>query len=370
MDDDSADFVFERVLTNVSDISTPGHIISTFPSPRHSIVYERIIFLPEDFFVELEGAVIEHDRRHGRERLYEVGKQFGYRFTSLFDPDTKDVGKSIYTVFRYLETLYAEKVEIRSIDLAKKTIHIYAKNLVVTDRNDMGYVLPIGGLGGIWSYLFNDYTMECSHRKLSDTEVEIVMGPPEELRSLGLEVMTSLNAPESLDWDSYKIHNAAGHDAHGEYLSMERFMSSGVIAYERGDMEIKKARLVSIELSFLFSIEDRFSDDEVFSSSYNVFSKLAESVGEHGDPYRFLAKFFTALGFGRVMTIGRGDRMIFNFSGYPWASEKQEESGFGFVRGAIVGFLDGSTGAKNGVGPVSHSMLDNSFMLTIEVYKE
>ena len=149
MEDNSADFVFERVLTNVSDISTPGHIISSFPSQHHHTIYERILFLPEDFLVALENEVVAGDAAHGKERLYEVGKRFGYRFASLFDPDTSDVRKAIYTVFRYIETLYAEKVEIRSIDVGKKTVHIYAKNLVVTDRNDMGYVLPIGGCAGI-----------------------------------------------------------------------------------------------------------------------------------------------------------------------------------------------------------------------------
>ncbi len=367
MEDNSADFVFERVLTNVSDISTPGHIISSFPSQHHHIVYERILFLPEDFLVELENAVIAYDPEHGKERLYGVGKRFGYRFASLFDPDVSDVAKSIYTVFRYLETLYAEKVEIRSIDVARKTINIYAKNLVVTDRNDMGYVLPIGGCGGIWAYLFNDYTLECSHKKLSDTEVEVAMGPADELRSAGFDVITCSDMPDKLDWDLYKMHNTSSGGVPYDYYSMERFMNSGVIAYKRGDMEIRKARLVSIELSLLFSIENRFGMEEVSGSAYKIFSRLAESVDARKDPYGFLAKFFTALGFGRVSTIGAKGKTIFNFSGYPWMSEKYEDSDFSFVKGAITGFLDKTTGAGNSVCATSHTMQNNSFILTIEV---
>ncbi len=367
MDENSADFILERVLTNVSDIGTPGHIISSFPSMSRHMVYERILFLPEDFLVAIEKTVIAEDPENGRSRLYSTGKQFGHVFASLFDPDMSDIKKSIYVVFRYLETLYAEKVEIRNIDLSNRTIHIYAKNLVVTNRDGMGYILPIGGCAGIWAYLFNDYTLECSHRKLSDTEVEVVMGPADALRSAGLEIITSDDRPKSIDWDMYKIYNTPKNVVPYDYFSMEKFMKSGVIAYKRGDMEIKKARLVSIELSFLYSIEDRFSANEVQGSAYSTFSALADASGSMKDPHGFIAKFFTALGFGRVNTIVAKDRIIFNFSGYPWSSESYENSGFNFIKGAILGFLDRSTGKKNIIGATSHTVIDNSFILTIEI---
>ena len=178
-----ADFFFERVLTKTSQIATAGYIYSNFPKLDGSSAFERVVFLPETFFISLEMAVVNNLGERGKDNLYSIGKAFGYRFASLLSLPREDVGGSVSSIFRFLETLYAEKINVTLLDEKKKVLTLYTNDLAITSKDKMGYILTVGGCAGIWCYLVKDYAIECSVNIISENEIELVCGPISELTS-------------------------------------------------------------------------------------------------------------------------------------------------------------------------------------------
>lgn len=367
-EDSNADFFFERILTKISKIDVPGYISSDFITFEGRKAFERIVFMPEDFFIRLENLIIAKYGEGGKRELYCIGKRFGYRFASIFQFSRREIANSVSMIFRFLETLYAEKINITDLDVQGKTLTLYTKNLAVTSKNGMGYVLTVGGCAGIWGYLTEDYSLDCSVRKISAEEYELKSAPKNELVSDNLKGCEYRDYSLDIDEEDYMSYNSKHGEGHGDEFSMTKLMELGFVSYNKGKMNLlgPENRLVSVEIFLLFEMEKRLDKDVIFNASYDCFYQLGRATKKQIDSYLFISQILTALGFGIVSTIKDGSKTLFNFSGYPWLSKNCENTNFSIVKGVIKGFIDGNTGIQHNFDTVAAKSVDKNFILTIE----
>ena len=367
----SADFFFERVLTKTSQIATGGYIYSNFPKLDGSSAFERVIFLPETFFINLEMAVVNNLGERGKNKLYGIGKAFGYRFASLLSLPREDVRGSVSSIFRFLETLYAEKINVTLLDEKKKVLTLYTEDLAITSKDKMGYILTVGGCAGIWCYLIKDYAIECSINIISESEIELVCAPISELKSKKLEILKSRSvAPIELDNILYKQQNMPDKSSQDRSLfSMSKLIDAGLVNYHQGKMSLtfSDTRLLPVEISLLSEIESNIETELVLESAQKCFFDIGCRLEKQPDPEEYIAQLLTAFGFGIVEVINSSEGgIVFNFRGYPFISQLKLRLYFAVVKGIILGFCS-SCGKEYKVNSSYTKELSNSLIVSLDV---
>ena len=360
---DSSNFFFDRVLTKMSKINVPGYISSEFINSEGKKVFERVVFLPEDFFLELENLIIKKYGNKGKNDLYCIGKKFGYRFALLFNFSGTNIEKSLSIILRFLETLYAEKITIKKIDLSNKIIVIDTKDMIVTSKDGHGYILPLGGFAGICSYLLKDNFIWCRSTKVAEGIYELTSSPKTSMDKVEFNVDCEIDL--DLVDDNYESYNSATIRDDSQF-NMEKLVEFGIITYERGKLNLFSIfRMVPVEI-FLLYLMEMLDEEMIFQACYNTFYKISTFiVNKNIDSKTYIAQILTALGFGVVIVVVNKDKMVFNFTGYPWMPEKRGRK-FNIVKGIIIGFVNGSSGKTINLDKIDYKLVNKKYLLTLE----
>ena len=360
---DSSNFFFDRVLTKMSKINVPGYISSEFINSEGKKVFERVVFLPEDFFLEMENSIIREYGNRGKNDLYCIGKKFGYRFALLFNFSGTDIKKSLSIILKFLEALYAEKITIKEINLNNKTIVIDTKEMVITSKNGHGYILPLGGFAGICSYLLKDNFIWCRSTKVADGIYELTSSPKTSVDKIEFDIDCEMDL-ERVD-DNYEVYNSSNIKDDNQ-LNMQKLVEFGILTYEKGKLNMFSVfRMVPIEIFLLYSME-MLDENIIFQACYNTFYKISTFVvNKKIDPKTYIAQILTALGFGIVIVVVNKERLVFNFTGYPWMPEERGRK-FSIIKGVIIGFINGGSGKKIDLDRVEYKLVDKDYLLTLE----
>ncbi len=368
---DNANFFLSRVLTKISNIDIPGFIISNAPADKTKKAKERLVFLPEDFFVRLENSIISKDKDNGKIKLYSLGKQFGFKLAVLLRlarTSAGDIDSSTKYIFRFLETLYAKSLKIIEINLESKLLEIKASDLAITRKNNFGYIISVGGCAGIWAYLQNNYDLECVSKKNSnDGTFELFCGPEEIISSKG-NILIAENKPETNDDLDYLKYNSPplNYQNSGSF-SLAKLVENKLLSYESGSLLLsKKSRLLPVEISFLYTLEKELSSVEIFEAAYNCFYDIGTNCNVN-DHIVFISQILSGLGFGTINVVTKENQKIIAFSNYPCITKDLKSTNFSLIKGILYGFIDSKNGKKNTYSEITFSQTDSSLNLKIVV---
>ncbi len=370
MFEDINKWVLGILAPHLFQIGIPGFVLGRNPLGGQD-AFVRNVFIPESFFVKLEREVVEKQGMDGKQALYAIGKKFGYRFSNLNHFPKMDPAMGAVNIFSFFETLYAEKIETVP-DAQKKTMVLKSKDMAVTRKEGGGYCITVGGCAGIWAYLLDDYSIESGISKIGEGEYTLTAALPAKIAELGLESLNCTEKPETLDDNAYRRMNQPTLNIPQSAFNMQKLMATGLFSYKEGSLKfaISDTRFVPVETWWLYAIEARFGIEMVRDIAKETFAEIGKEVKRQPEPMMFITQMLTAFGFGYVELEKGEGRDIIIFRGYPWIGTEYEKTEFPFIRGAIMGFLEGHIGAIAQIEKVSANSLPNSFVLTFSVEKK
>ena len=352
-------------------ISSPGHVSVRFYSLDGQKFFVRNFIMPESFFVELERSVVNKmGKVKGAMELYRVGKQFGYRY-AIFNKFPKgNFNKLIMsTVFEFFVVGgYAKSITVSHIDQQRKALDIKTRNLVITTRDGMGYIITIGGAAGIICYMNGDYALECCSRSTSKSTYDLVIADRDTLKERGFKPIESSDIPNMIDFESYMRHNLSQKGG-PETASFEKLMSNGIVKQKPGllVLEGSKERVIPVEISLLYDIENNFNENIVSEAAYVSFHNIGTYFKVRNNPYENLVELFSAFGFGIINVVEQKSRVSISLRGYPWYTDETEKTSFAMLKGAILGFLNGNTGKTYVIKSISSETVNNVFDVKLEL---
>lgn len=363
-------FINTILFSKFLNIETPGYVTGKFYTLSGKPFFIRNIFFPESFFVNLEKSILHKKGINGRKLLYSLGKQFGYRFCQLNLFPKGNINKVIISlIFQFFETQYAKRITLSNLDINNKLLELDTEELAITSKNHMGYIVTVGGCAGIWCYLFGDYSLECAIKKISEKRYKLISGPPKILKRKGLNVLKSHKKPKEINVFKYHTYNKPQNNLIISKNSVTELIKNGFIYYNGANMIIKNPndRIIPVEISLLYEIEKTFDSQIIFNDSYNSFYNIGFSTKKLEDPYSFISELLTSFGFGIGQVISYGRKITISFNGYPWFLENQKESKFPFLKGAILGFLEGNSGNKYKIELTLSEIRNDTFSILLNV---
>lgn len=345
-------FIQNIVLPNAEDIRNPGYILSKFTDKGKEISLREFLF-PERFYSEFETKIVKALGRKGRQRLYSIGKRFGYRYAMisrynrLSTLKKKGLEDFMYLSARYIEVMYARKLEHR-IDFEKRLITVSADSYVGCEKNGLGYLLLIGSWTGVWSYLIEDSTvegiqLECQGR--GDKICRLVCAPIAELKEIGNIGTDIVSEPDisglEEGYSKYEFMNRVYPSAN-KNSSLKTLIETGTFRYDRGKLFFGSERMVGIEFSTYYMIDNGFSKDKLTRKIlYDTAFEAGKEIGSGKDPL-FVQRFLSSLGFGDAQVIMEKGRFKVRLFHFPWSS-MANGCDFTILSGFTSGLLSGAS---------------------------
>jgi hypothetical protein len=337
-------FIKKIILVNIFKIDIPGYLITTSYSVEGVKLAMRTIMIPDRFLINLEDFVEKELGREGIERVYAAGKGDGYYVARItnFPRDEKIYSSLIPSFFG---TLYANGITLR---IEKREKNILAIELNVIEpagaEKDRYSHWILGAWAGFFSYILGDEEIECTIKKVDVGKFVLINAKPDYLRINKISNFIKSPILGKLDILQYYKNNKVQTDIAENGATIKKLMNEHVLTYEAGKMILNKdqCRYIPFESFGLLQLENSLPDDIILKASYKYFFELGNIYKGLRDPYLFLSRLFTALGFGIVKVIKINNKKYeVIFGGYPWFSLELSDTKIPFVRGAWAGFLSG-----------------------------
>lgn len=342
-------FIKNIVLPNAEDIRNSGYILSKF-TDKNKEISVREFFFPEKFYSEFESRIVKELGREGEETLYSIGKRFGYRYamisryTKAKDMKKKALEDFMYIFTRYIEVVYASKLE-HKINIEEKTLELVGSSYVGCERNGLGYILLIGAWTGVWAYIMDDSNIEgiqitCQGR--GDKSCKLVCAPSEELKKIAGKIYTEKNMSKlEEDYAKYEVLNKV-YPTIAKNISLKSMIEERVFKYEKGKLFFGNERMVGIEFSTYYFMDNAFSKDKKTKKLlFDIAFEIGKETGKGRDPV-FVQRFLSSIGFGDVQVINEKDSFKVRFYHFPWTN-LSKECEFVILRGYTSGLLSAAT---------------------------
>ena len=341
-------FLKNVVLSKAEIIDKPGFIITSV-SDKKKETYLRDLFLEEQLFSMIEKKIVEVYDTDGKKALYSSGKKFGYiyanlsNFTRLTDNNKKNFLDFCYFLVNYITTIYARKANY-DVDLSKKRFSIELDDYVICNENGLGYLMTAGGIGGIWSYMLNDKTIEavqetCQGR--NDDLCRVVAQPYSEFANTELSPFIETNISEMPFTSKYKQLNLI-RETKLARTSLKNLLNSKTFSYKNGSLQYKNIRYFHCESNMPYLLEKEISklpngSETLFDICYDYGVFLQKQYGGR-DYKKFIMDYFSALGWGEVITILKEGKPTVTAVYYPWTNFSVD-SKYIIFRGVLSGFI-------------------------------
>ncbi len=335
-------FIKKIILVNIFKIDIPGYLITTSYSIEGIRLAMRTIMIPDKFLINLEDLAEEKLGREGLEKIYAAGKGDGYYVAKITNfPRDERVYSSLVPSF--FGTLYANEITLR---IEKKEKRILAIELDIIGpagaKGDRYSYWILGAWAGFFSYILGDQEIECAIKNVSNGKFILINARSDYLKVNKIDSFMKSPILGKLDVQQYYKNNKILIDAPPDGATIKKLMAENILTYEAGKMILNKdqCRYIPFESFGLLQLESSLPDEIIFKASYKYFFELGNKYKELRDPYLFLSRLFTALGFGiaEVVKISNKKYNII-FRGYPWFSFELSNTEIPFVRGAWAGFL-------------------------------
>ncbi len=353
-------------------IDKPGFIVLRI-SEKRGVVNLREVLLPENLFSELEKQIINKYGKKGKHILYSAGKKFGYRFALISQypraDKEKDFLKFSYFLVRYLESIYARRVE-HSIDFRKNMFVFRAKNWIVCNKNCLVHLLFVWTGAGMLSYAFSDVGIEgvqvkCEGR--GDDHCELICAPKDYFRGRKIEFESEEDL-ENLGIDILK-YNGINSIRKARYTSnsFKSLIDGGFLKYREGTIKMEDERFLLIESSVMYLLERELKKlEDGLDILWNVSFRWGENFSKNikkQDPSKFISDFFPALGFGDILVKKDPWKVLINY--FPW-TKWADEIDFAMFRGMLSGIISGLTGKKIELKNARKKLTLDGFSLVLE----
>lgn len=342
-------YVQNFVISKSQVFDIPGFV--QFKISGSSSAYSRQVIFPESFFINLEKEFSKE--KNGGEYLYSLGKKFGRRFSNVGNIKKFDNLESIafkeyvYLITRFVEGTYASKIN-HNLDSNKKLISFEMDNFVICSKSGLGYFLTMGGIAGIWSTIIGDDSVEAIQTKCQgrgDNLCEVIAAPISELKNITDVIYSETNLGGlTISKDYFEINKSTS--IQNSSKSFQFFLDSNLFSYKKGVIKKGEERFFIIESSIIHLIELSLKNNE---NLVNLFEKTSYEAGyrlvDSNSNLQYLIDLISALGFGDLFILKKGDSFIANVDFYPW-SEFCSNVNHLFFCNFISGMLSKISGKK------------------------
>jgi predicted hydrocarbon binding protein len=328
----------------------------------------REIAVPEDILVTLENRISDSDK------LYQVGKEFGYRyaqssrFVQYDDVDRKKFLKKIYLLTRYVESIsYGQNLN-NSIDYENQVFTLNMENYIVCRKNGNGYILSSGGIAGIWSYLIENTQSEgvqISCEGKGDDYCSVICAPRNVLDKKGRNYTEADISPNALNIaNDYNRRNQKQETDFAEN-SLQDLIDVGFFTHENGLIYHDEDRYVLSESSLVYLLEKKLDTEaeQLFNAAYTYGQQLADQESDR-DMEKFITEYLSACGWGDTLIKETDDGFEVQAHLFPW-TRFYEETTFPIYRGLVSGLLSGFTGRDVALTAMEKDLKGDGFTVIV-----
>ncbi len=323
-------------------------------------VYARQIFYPEDFFVEFESKMVSKFGDLGRQKMYSIGKKFGYRFAqsgkfeNVKDNPGDKIKDWIFITSKFVEGTYASSIEhVTDVKIPKTDYSL--KKFTVLEKLGYEYIFATGGTAGMMAWIFQDPTVEVVLRdvnKISDLyECTVTAAPYNYLKEnySSSELFKETNLDGLLEnFQDYVKFNAQAQTSCSK--SFQTYLDFKFFDYEGGIVRFKDKRFFLFEVSgtYILELELKNSDnkeyvDLLFECAFDTGKSILSKFGKN---QKDIFDVLSALGWGEVLPFSASSnevKVLVNH--FPW-SKWYKEVDYIIMRGFLSGIVTEITGKK------------------------
>ena len=342
-------YITNVVMPKVEIFDKPGFIVTKFTFKGRE-TYQRVLFLPEKLFENLEIKIVERYGCEGKQRLYSAGKKFGYRFSKVCNfPNIQEVSKKEFMDFvdnfmMFVGVKWATKTE-HKIDFKLKRFWFGAEEYIICRNNGLGYLMLEGCDTGWWAYMVNDVSTEGAQVKCqgkNHDKCELICAHHDVLLKENIKFFTEQDISVKKFDQSYADINKICKAEHAD-LSLRDLINSGVFSYfGKRVLKFKNERHFPCEVGLIYLLEIEMKklkngQEILFNTSFDYGKKLAKNEAKVG--YRkFITDYMSALGWGDILVTKKSGKYKIYSKHFPW-TEFLDEVDFTIYRGILSGLL-------------------------------
>ena len=344
-------YIKRFVIPGALVFNKPGFL--DFKISGKTNIYARQIFYPEDFFVEFESRIIEQFGNAGRQKLYSIGKKFGYRFAqsgkfeNINDHPGDKIKDWIFITSKFVEGTYASSIENESEPLQKK-VDYFLKRFTILEKLGYEYIFATGGTAGMMAWIFQDTSVEAVLRDVKKVdgnfEATVTAAPKNYLKKeFPKEELFEEQKLDGLleDFNDYAKFNAQTQTSCTK--SFQTYLDFKFFDYQNGIINFKDMRFFLFELSGTYLIELELKKEKnqkymdiLFDSAFNIGKK---ELSQFGKNQKDIFDVLSALGWGEVLPFSQTDKEIkVLVNNFPW-SKWYKDLDYVIMRGFLSGIL-------------------------------
>lgn len=323
----------------------PGFIIVSYDYKKVG-AFERDIFIPETFIIEVENYLTEH-KETDIKTLYGIGKTFTWNYWKMLNvipvPTLEESRKYVKEFLQYLKVAYCSDAKYEII--REGIISIKYKNLMICSKNGKGF-LTSGFIAGSFASFLNKKDVECVKLRCEgrgDEYCEFLVGFPDLLVTASKNQLVRF-----VDIQDYKINDEKYHLLNeirnvGNLYSIKDLQRMGFASYTPGSFLLGDRRILPFEITFLHLIEGVIDKEIVFDKAKAVGIDIGVSL--HLDDASKACNIVSALGYGGISYFRIGDEARVKITNYPYSCCIKNLS-FPYICGLLSGVLSASTGKE------------------------
>jgi hypothetical protein len=368
-------YISNILAPKILDITNPGFVISRFTDKKKEI-YRRELYYPEDLLSDIEKCFVNEYKEEGRKVLYTIGKKFGYsyakfsNFPTINSSSEKELEEFSHLLVMFVAATWASKTEEIINNLKTKEFKIRIWDYVICSKNGIGHILGDGGIAGVWSYPFQDQTLEgvqnvCQGR--GEAFCEIYVAPREVLREKGIKFFEVDNI-DIMGEEKNHLEINRIKKTQFSVNSMKQLIDGGLFRFKDRKIVFRGTRYFSAEISLYYILEmelEKLNNGKkvLFDVSFDFGKKIGAECDSEID--KFIMDYLSALGFGDILlrTENGKKRLISNY--FPWTS-LSEQSNFTIFSGITSGLLSGSTDKDIILSKVKAKRIGSDFSVSME----
>jgi hypothetical protein len=351
-------YVKRFVIPGALVFNKPGFL--DFKISGKTMIYARQIFYPEDFFIAFESRVVDAFGDKGRQKLYSIGKKFGYRFgqagkfENIKDNPGDKIKDWVFITSKFVEGTYASSIEHVTDPKIPKTDYSL-KKFAILEKLGYDYIFATGGTAGMMAWIFQDPTVEVvlhDLKKVNDSfEAIVTAAPISYLKNNNYDQTifseTQLDGLQE-DFQDYVRFNAQAQTSCTK--SFQTYLDFKFFSYEGGIVKFKDSRFFLFEVSGTYLLELELKKESnkkyleiLFNSAYDTGKSIMSKFGKN---QKEVFDVLSALGWGEVLPFSTSSNEIkVLVNHFPW-SKWYKEIDYVIMRGFLSGAVSDLLGKK------------------------
>jgi hypothetical protein len=333
--------------TPENEIYKSGFIMTEFTN-KYGNAFQRLVILPEIFFIELENKIIEKYGKKGKDVLKKIGRIYGYNFACTIGAPRRtknskeEILEFIYFIINYGFSSWTKNVEILSFEVKENFsdfhIHLKYDEFIACNKNGKGFLLkeytPLGFLEYVFEKRIKIKNSKCQGRGDKFCEVEYVQDNSRELPEMNYF---------KNNFQKYKSFNEIVYNPHSN-ISISEMLSSKIIKVNDGKFIFKNKTILAMESSFLDLIELEINE---LSEGKELLFEISHYTGNNflseKETLLSISQILSAFGYGDIFIKKNKNIIEVHINHYPWTPLREKTGDFTIFKGFCSGILSNIT---------------------------